>query len=530
MSSTLYDVFTDTAKRWPDAPAVELPGSTVTYRELQRAADALAQRIRAARPVVARVGLLATRSMVAFAGYLAGLRLGATVVPLNPEHPDDRHARVLGEAAVDVVVADAAALRESDLAWASGLPVLLLTDLDILGAIPDGTLPAYRPDPDAAAYVLFTSGTTGRPKGMPLRHRHVLPFVRECLARYEVGPGCRMSHTFDLSFDPSVYDLFVTWAGGAVLVVPNRSEMFSPVDYAVGRALTHWFSVPSAISVGAQLGRLPTGPATSGAITALRYSVFGGEQLTLDQARAWHAIAPGSRIDNAYGPSEVAIACAAYRLPRDPAHWPRTSNGTVPIGRVFDHLEPLHHAGTGELCIRGPQRFDGYVDPRDNTGRFLGPADGGPPGPEHFFRTGDRVGLEDGRLVHLGRLDDQVKIRGLRVEPGDVEAALRQLPQIHDAVVAAVRRDGIAELVACYTGETVPPRDLVRALRASLPVHLVPQRFLHLAALPLNANGKTDRQALRAFAARAAYAGHPEDPPLRPTGPGATTRASNRWS
>ncbi|MFF3411791.1 AMP-binding protein [Streptomyces sp. NPDC002742] len=525
MSSTLYEVFADTAERRPDAPAVELPERSLTYRELGQAADVVAQRIREVRPAAARVGLLARRSTVAFAGYLAALRLGAAVVPLNPEHPDDRLARIRAQAAVDVVVADAA-IRGRDHAWASGLPVLTLADDDVLGAAPNGTLPPYRPDPDATAYVLFTSGTTGRPKGMPLRHRHVLPFVRECITRYGVAPGCRMSHTFDLTFDPSVYDLFVTWGGGAVLVVPDRGEMFSPVDYAAGRALTHWFSVPSAISVSIELGRLPVGPTTeatrSGPVTALRYSVFGGEQFTLDQARVWHAVAPHSLIDNAYGPSEAAIACAAYRLPRDPAHWPRTSNGTVPIGQVFDHLEALRDVDTSELCVRGPQRFDGYVDPRDDSGRFLGPVDGGRPEPEHFFRTGDRVGLEGGQFVHLGRLDDQVKVRGLRVEPGDVEAALRRLPQIHDAVVSAVRRGDIAELVACYTGEAVSPHDLVRALRAWLPVHLVPRRFLHLAALPLNGNGKADRQALRALADRAAHARTPRTPP-RPTEPGATT-------
>ncbi|MEV6946645.1 AMP-binding protein [Streptomyces sp. NPDC051172] len=507
MSSTLYEVFADTAERRPDAPAVEFPEHSLTYRELGQAADVVAQRIRSVRPAAARVGLLATRSTVAFAGYLAALRLGAAVVPLNPEHPGDRLAGIQAQAAVDVVVADAA-IRSRDHAWANGLPVLTLTDDDVLGAAPNGTLPPYRPDPDATAYVLFTSGTTGRPKGMPLRHRHVLPFVRECITRYEVAPECRMSHTFDLTFDPSIYDLFVTWGGGAVLVVPGRGEMFSPVDYAAGRALTHWFSVPSAISVSAQLGQLPLGPTAEatrpGSIMALRYSVFGGEQFTLDQARAWHAVAPHSLIDNAYGPSEVAIACAAYRLPRDPAHWPCTSNGTVPIGQVFDHLESLHDAGGSELCVRGPQRFDGYVDPCDDSGRFLGPANGERPGPEHFFRTGDRVGLEGGQLVHLGRLDEQVKIRGLRAEPGEVEAALRRLPQIQDAVVTAVRRGDIAELVACYTGIAVPPRDLVRALRAWLPVHLVPRCFLHLATLPLNANGKTDRQALRTLADRAA--------------------------
>ncbi|MEV0124005.1 AMP-binding protein [Streptomyces sp. NPDC050703] len=514
MSGTLYELFAATAERAPEAPAVELPGRTLTYRELGRAADALARRVTALRPAAARVGLAATRSAVAFAGYLAALRLGAAVVPLNPEHPDERLARVVEQAAVDVVVTDAAA--PAGHTWASGLPVLTVTDEDVLTddgtrTGPRGALPPYRPDPDATAYVLFTSGTTGRPKGMPLRHRHVLPFVRECLTRYEVGPGCRMSHTFDLTFDPSLYDLFVTWAGGAVLVVPGRAEMFSPVDYAVGRALTHWFSVPSAVSVSAQLGTLPTGRSPSEALTTLRYSIFGGEQFTLGQARLWHALAPGSRIDNAYGPSETAIACAAHRLPRDPAHWPRTSNGTVPIGRVFDHLESRLDEETGELRVRGPQRFDGYADPRDDAGRFLGLPDGERPGPEHFFRTGDRVGVEDGLLVHLGRLDDQVKIRGLRVEPGDVEASMRRLPQVHDAVVTAVRRDGVAELVACYTGEAAPARDLVRALRAGLPVHLVPRRFVHLAELPLGANGKTDRQALRALADRAAH--DPSDHP-----------------
>ncbi|MDF3142962.1 MULTISPECIES: AMP-binding protein [unclassified Streptomyces] len=495
MSGTLYQVFADTAGRRPDAPAVELPDRTLTYRRLGRAAEAVAELIRDAHPRVARVGLYASRSTVAFAGYLAALRLGAAVVPFHPDYPDSRNRRIREQAEVDLVVADAAVWKRRGQEWSAGLAVLSLTDDDVLAASPSGRLPAYRPDPEQLAYVLFTSGTTGRPKGIPIRHRQVLPFVRHCLARYEVGPGCRMSHTFDLTFDPSVHDLFVTWGGGAVLVVPDRSEMFSPVDYLTRRQLTHWFSVPSAVSVSGQLGQLPTGRAT-----ALRHSHFGGEQLTYDQVRAWRAVAPGTHIDNGYGPSEVSVGCAVFRLPRDPRQWPRTSNGTVPIGGVFDSLEHLVIEETGELCVRGPQRFDGYLDARDDAGRFLGHTGTGRPAPEHYFRTGDRVRLEHGQLVHLGRLDDQVKIRGHRVEPGEVEAALRQLPDVHDAVVVTARRDGIAELVGCYTGHAVARRDLVRALRTTLPIHLVPRRFLHLETMPLNANGKTDRRALRALA------------------------------
>jgi amino acid adenylation domain-containing protein len=503
MTDTLYELFAGTAEQQPDAPAVEWPDRTLTYAQLDRAAEAVADLIRDARKPPIRVGLFAVRSAVAFAGYLAALRLGATVVPFHPDYPADRNQRIRDLADVDLVVADARAWTRRAQEWADGLPVLTLTDEDVLAASPSGRLPSHDGNPDRTAYALFTSGTTGRPKGIPIKHRHVLPFIKHSITRYQVGPGCRMSHTFDLTFDPSVYDLFVTWGGGAVLVVPSRSETFSPVDYLERRKLTHWFSVPSAVSVATQLGRLPTGRTTT-----LRFSHFGGEQLTYHQAHTWHTVAPQSLIDNGYGPSEIAIGCAAYRLPQDPSQWPRTPNDTVPIGRVFDHLESLVIKETDELCVRGPQRFDGYLDPRDNKDRFLGTPDTARPGPRHYFRTGDRVRPKDGQLVHLGRLDDQVKIRGYRVEPGDVEAALRQLPQVDDAAVVVVRRNGIAELVACHTGQPVTPRDLTQALRTTLPIHLVPRRFLHLHALPLNANGKTDRDALQTLAATT-----PEPPP-----------------
>ncbi|MEU5365880.1 AMP-binding protein [Streptomyces sp. NPDC005925] len=508
--STLHDVFAATARRHPDLPAVELSASSISYAALERAAEALAESITAAHGRVRSVALLAARSAVAYAGYLAALRLGAQVVPLNLKYPPRRNTAICELADVDVILADASGQQWLDhcpSGTAPARPVLRRTDEELLAAVPDGSLPPPSAGPDDIAYLLFTSGSTGRPKGVPVRHRNVLAFLAHTVPRYEAGPGCRMSHTFDLTFDLSVFDLFVTWGGGATLVVPEAAELLSPADYVVNRRLTHWFSVPSAVSAAAGLGGLPAAGAPG-----LRHSVFCGEQFTWAQAEAWSGFASESVVENIYGPTELTLACAEFRLPKDRRDWPRTVNDTVPIGAVYPGLE---HVVTddGELCVRGPQRFDGYLDPRDNTNRFLGldggagpeALDGGVPAEAHYYRTGDRVRREDdGTLVHLGRLDNQVKIRGYRVELGEFETLLRRRPGVREAVVVPVRHRDATELMACYTGEPAREADLRRTLAAGLPVHLVPHVFLHVESLPLNPNGKIDRAVVAKLVAEQA--------------------------
>jgi amino acid adenylation domain-containing protein len=500
--TTLYEWFARPAERRPDAPALDIDGEVLTYRDLRRCAEAVATTILAAHGSAPdRVVLLASRSVVAFAGYLAALRLGATVVPLNPTHPLRRNEIICGALPCDVLVVDGHDTELGGLADVAGT-VVRLDDADVLAARP-GPLPTLSTTLADVAYVLFTSGSTGRPKGVPITYGNLSPYVARNIARFEVGPGCRVSHTFDFTFDPSVFDLFVTWGGGATLVSPSRTDLLSPVDFLVDRAITHWFSVPSVVSVSANLGNLPEDRPT-----VLRQSIFIGEQLTYGQAAAWRAIAPNARIDNVYGPTELTVACTEYRLPADPRQWPATSNDTVPIGPVYDHLDHVivddggALAEEGELCVRGVQRFAGYLDPRDNESRFLTrngdrhvPCDG--VAPEFFYRTGDRVRWEDGRLVHLSRLDHQLKIWGYRVELGEVEAAVARHPKVTQAVVIAVRHGDGPELAGFYTGTPLPERELVRWLRDHLPVHMVPRRLHHRDSLPLNVNGKVDRQALQ---------------------------------
>ena len=375
---TLYARFADTAARVPDAVALEVDGRALTYRELRDLAESMAASLpRACGDGQPRIALLASRSLVAFVGYLAALRLGAAVVPLNPRFPAERNRMICEVAQPDLLVADesGASQLDGELAECAGA-ALALTDDDVAFLV-GGELAAYDGALDDVAYVLFTSGSTGRPKGVPITHRNTSPYVAHNIARYGIGPGCRVSHTFDLTFDPSVFDLFVTWGGGATLVCPQRRELLNPVDYVAGRGITHWFSVPSVVSASTNLGNLPSGVRTS-----LRQSIFIGEQLTYQQARAWHAIAPQAPIDNVYGPTELTVACTEYRLPADPVLWPRTSNDTVPIGPVYDFLDAViidedgFPAAEGELCVRGAQRFGGYVNEEDNSGRFLAREDG----------------------------------------------------------------------------------------------------------------------------------------------------------
>ncbi|MEU6476464.1 amino acid adenylation domain-containing protein [Streptomyces sp. NPDC047017] len=497
--STLYGWFARSAAAHPCAPALEVAGERLTYAELRQQAERLAARLvtAAGGTPPRRVGLLAARSVTAYAGYLAALRTGAAVVPLNPEHPAARTREVVAAAGLDVVLAEPGSP-------APDLPVPVhVADPDDTVSAPASQGSFRQAEPDDIAYLIFTSGSTGAPKGVPVRHRNICAYLERIAGRYGIGPGSRLSQNFELTFDGSVHDLFVAWAGGGTLVVPARAQLMSPVRTVNSLRLTHWFSVPSLITFASRLGTL-----APGSMPTLRWSVFGGEPLTLQAAREWRAAAPGSRLEVLYGPTELTISCTGYRFPDDPAHWPDTPNGTAPIGSGHSGLDLVlldedgRAAGTGELCVRGPLRFDGYLDPAHDTGRFLtdtfGPARGGPPGPGHWYRTGDRVTLCEGLLVHLGRTDHQVKIRGHRIELGEIEAALRGEPGVRDAVVVTVPAgDGEPELRAAISGPGCVPDRLYAALVERLPPYMMPSRITVLDRLPLNPNGKIDRRAVR---------------------------------
>ncbi|MEV5841293.1 amino acid adenylation domain-containing protein [Streptomyces sp. NPDC051985] len=504
---TLYERFAESAAAHPGAAALETGGRVLAYAELRRLAEHTAARVLDAlggrRPE--RVGVLANRSVAAYASYLAAQRLGAAAVPLGPEVAPARLTAIAGAAGLDAVLAEPGAGEHPELRC----PVLPFTETFDETGEPPADLPPYEPRPDAVAYIVFTSGSTGTPKGVPVLQRNAAAVLDYATDRYGIGPGSRVSQTFDLTFDPTAWDMFTAWSTGATLVVPARSDLVRPARFVREHRITHWFSVPSVITYARRLRDL-----VPDSLPELRWTLFGGEPLTLEQAAAWQITAPGSVLENLYGPTEVTVSCTQYRLPADPADWPVTANGTVPIGTPYPHLDALvlddegRPSDEGELCLRGPQRFPGYLDPAENPGRFVSfdgdratvHDDRAAPGAELYYRTGDRVRRgADGALLHLGRLDQQVKIRGHRVELGDIEAALRTADGVTEAVVAVVPTAGEPSLEAAYTGTPRSPLALRAHLADRLPVYMLPRGFTHLDAFPLNANRKIDRRALGAL-------------------------------
>ncbi|TWF92802.1 AMP-binding protein [Saccharopolyspora dendranthemae] len=469
--------FERAAAQFPGEPALEVDGSSLTYAELRELVERLASRVHAAG-APRRVGLLANRSVLACAGYLAVLRAGATVVPLNPQHPPERIRELVAQTGVELLLTEESCARND---WK--VPMLRAGTDE-----PFGRARVAAVEPDDPAYVICTSGSTGAPKSVPISHRNVEAYLSEVAARYEIGPGSRVSGNFDLTFDGSVHDLLVTLGQGGTLVVPRAGALLSPVRTINALRLTHWFSVPSLITFADRLGTL-----RPGAMPTLRCSIFGGEPVPMEALRSWRRAAPGTEIEVLYGPTELTIACTGYRLPREESEWPSTPNGIAPIGECFPSsefrlLDPGGRpAVRGELCVRGPQRFAGYLDPADDEGRFA---------PGGWYRTGDLVTVEDGLLLHLGRTDQQVKVRGHRIELGEIEAALRALPRVRDAIVLAVPTDGEPELAAAVGGDCDPDA-LHSGLRDRLPSYMLPRRITVLDRLPLNANGKLDRRALR---------------------------------
>lgn len=499
---SLFEGFAASAARDPQAAAIDAGPQTVTYSALlQRATATSESLLRIPRRHNGPVGLVVSRDLGAYSNYLAVLRSGAAVLPIRPGTPVERIREIVRAAGVEVVLAapTEAAPAPEFVAFPLG---------DDATAWATGASTGESPIPDDTAYLLFTSGSTGTPKGIPIRHQQIVGYVRRCVERYAVAPGCRVSQTFELTFDPSVFDMFVCWFAGATLVVAGKDDLFAPARFVTDRGITHWFSVPSVISMSRTLRTLPPK-----AMPGLRWSLFAGDQLTLDQASVWAEAAPNSIIENLYGPTELTVTCTEYRLPMARDQWPKTSNGTVPIGVAYPDLEAAvlvedrfaRDGESGELCLRGPQRFDGYLDPGNNIDRFLDP-DGhplveleGPPATGCWYRTGDFVQYEDGQMVHLGRLDHQVKLRGYRVELGEVEAAARSLPGVLVAVAVVVGERDAATVHLFYSGSAAGRLDV--RLREMLPDYMVPDFCHRLDGIPVNANGKADRLALKTIAA-----------------------------
>ncbi len=470
----------------PERIACRDPHGPITYGELATAAGALAARLPAGR----RIGLLAEPGRDQLAGLVAILRAGSAFVPLAGRDPVARQGAMLDDAGVEVVVASpAAAPRARQL----GREVIVAGDGEPAGPPP----PVPSPDPERLVYVAFTSGTTGRPKGVPITERNLAPVLAWGLADLGLGPHTRVLQNLSLAFDFGIFEALTTLLAGGVLCVPDPTWSLDGIlDFAEQEGADTLHTTPSWARLLLSAGRpLPT----------LRTAHFGGEVLALPLVeRLLAAMPPDGRVFNGYGPTEATINCTVARFDRRTAPALRRLP-SVPIGApvapfrlyVLDGRgEPAPLGGRGELHIGGPCVASGYL------GRPDAPAFGEDPFEPggRLYRTGDVARMTDsGELLFCGRRDRQVQLRGRRVELAEIEAVLAEHPGVAEAAVDVRTGPGGARLVAwVQAASALPAPDEFLSWAASrLPAAMIPSRIVEVADLPRGRAGKVDRAALR---------------------------------
>ena len=519
----LWHGFLRSAEEFPASAAIDVGGHEVTYSQLAERAKRLAATIQKTAWLdgVPMTAVFVYRSQTAYSAVLGALMAGHAYVPLNRTFPVERTRLMLQKSMCRSVIVDAGSEGQLvKLLEGMTLPLVIIcpdatnvTELStqfpahrFVGADQLADANQWRPAnvaPDSIAYLLFTSGSTGEPKGVMVSHANVLHYVRCVTGRFGFNSNDRASQTFDLTFDLSAHDMFVTWETGGCVCCPTRKQLIKPDQYINDARLTVWFSVPATAAFMRRLGVL-----RPDMYPGLRVSLFCGEALPSDTARQWALAAPNSVIENLYGPTELTIACTGYRWDNEtsPAE---CEHGIVPIGQPFEgmdalvvdeNLDEVPHGMSGELVATGPQLSPGYWQNEEMTRRTFVQISGKA---AKYYRTGDRVlrRATDGVLVYLGRLDNQIKILGHRVELGEIEGVIRQVSGVEGVVALGwPLTAGGAEAIEVFIETDYSDASALRTeLKEKLPVYMLPRHVRILRCFPKNQNGKYDRKALQAI-------------------------------
>ena len=475
--------------------AVRSPAASVSYGDFSRLVGGFCRELRSPkRAQRGPVGLLLDRSATAYAAMWAAIALGRPYIPLNAKYPPSRLRSIVRQADVDVVICtETGRDLTARLGIAPDNAVVAETQIPA-GETGGASVDWSETDEDEGiAYILFTSGSTGEPKGVPISYENLYRFIENLGSVIDYGPADVCSQVCELSFDFSVHEIYLALLNGCALCPARQIDLFNPARYVAENRITVWVSVPSLARVV-----LHNRPAVQEALSTLRLSIFNGEALTSQLARDWRAAARGTEIWNTFGPTECTVAVTAQHWRDDPD---LSQAGVISIGTAFpdctaallvdDEVVPVSPERSGligELLLATPQLFDGYLDPNlpspfiaDNAGL-------------KYYRTGDRVLSRGTRLFYLDRLDHQVKIGGHRIELLEVEHQLRRRLGSDALAVIAHPPQHPTELVLFLASNCESPKFTAEEL--GLPGYMVPRRSILIDALPVTAHGKLDRNAL----------------------------------
>jgi amino acid adenylation domain-containing protein len=522
MPETLHEWVTLQAARRPQATAVVQERERLDYGELDTCSNQLAHALRRAGFGRGdRICLLMPKSPMAIVALVGIYKAGCVYVPLDPVSPPARLARIIDSCESRCILTAAAGgrvLRELllepfptgiTLGWLDeGMPPSAIRPMTVLSLADVQREPAQpvanesgRADP---AHILFTSGSTGAPKGVVITHANVIHFVEWAVRYFGIGPSDRISGHPPLHFDLSFFDIFGAFAAGAELHLVSGEANLLPTglaDWIRRSRVTQWFSVPSALGYMARFDVVRRGD-----FPELKRLLWCGEVLPTPALIHWMKRVPHARYTNLYGPTETTIASSYYTVPSCPAD----ERAAIPIGTACegeelvvldDRLRPVAPGTVGQLGIRGAGLSPGYWRDEART-REVFVADAAHPAARTYL-TGDlaRIG-PDGLAYFHGRRDTQIKSRGYRIELREIEAALSTVPWLGESAVVAVPSDGFeGTAIGCayvVAGDMpVSEARLRRELEKALPRYMIPSRWMAFAELPKNANGKIDRRRLQ---------------------------------
>jgi amino acid adenylation domain-containing protein len=518
----LHELLAASAEAHPNRTAVVDGGRRATYAELEARANRLANLLLDLGVSAGdRIGLYREKQLESLVGIYGALKVGAAYVPLDPQAPAARLAYISSDCDIRVILTG----EEKAGTWAglvaAGSPLetlVLLTDggHDAVPA-PDGvrvvTSSALEGQPETAsptkvderdlAYILYTSGSTGDPKGVMLSHRNALAFVDWAVDCFDVNPEDRLSSHAPLHFDLSIFDLFAAAKACApVVLVPPVISMFPAevVRFIGENEISIWYSVPTILSMLTLRGGL-----AGGEFPQLRTILFAGEVFPTKYLRRLMELLPHVRFYNLYGPTETNV-CTYYEVRPLPAE----QTEPIPIGRAITNVDVFAvtedgrvaaPGEVGELYVRGPTVMRGYWGDPLRTGKVLVRDPSRGESDEYVYRTGDLVQEdENGSYRFLGRRDTQIKSRGYRIELGDVESTLVTHPAVVECAVIAVPDELITNRIRAFVAvreKVVQEADLVRFCAERIPHYMIPESFEFRDVLPRTSTGKIDRQALQ---------------------------------
>ncbi len=515
------DFLIDKFQNYKDLIGLRVDGRSFTYGEIYNYSINLAKLLQKIDANAEAIGVVGQRSAASYFSILGILFSGCHYVPINPKYDDQKKFKIIQDSKIRFLIGNPDDLENIK----SNLDQIAIENIDYL-ITPFGhfkekrsnyldesdcnlmnEINFKRENESKLAYVMYTSGSTGNPKGVMVSKENITSWIENMNYLYPKQTGFIASQTYDLSFDLSVADIFFTFSNGGVLSVLSEKEYLMPFDYINNEKIELWSSVPTLIGFMHKMNFLKPN-----SFPSIRSSLFCGEPLPKSLADAWMIAAPNSSIENLYGPTEATIWLTRY-IYEDSHKNEIFTNNNLPIGKPFkNHLielidkeeEIIKDNTPGEIIYKGPQITLGYLGDTDKTDSVFKTFKWDQTG-SIWYKSGDIGKYNDvGFLECLGRTDSQIKIAGRRIELGELEASLRTIKNLDDIIIVPVKdSENRVEKLIGYTMNNISQEEILQYRKESsknIESIFFPKSIIHIDNFPVTPSGKTDRKKLEDLA------------------------------